>query len=207
MPDLERGKVPEDWWYFPVVARLHKERTGYPTQKPESLLQRILLASSNEDDLVADLFCGSGTTAAVASRLGRRFLACDSSFLAVHTTRKRLCAVPAEPFSLEHEDGKPLPKPRSRPLAVRRTPNSVRVGAEPDLDYWEVDPEWGGSIFRSAAQAQRPTGAGELSSQVDIRSGSGARVRGVSASGERLEGELDVQAVADAANGLEELGL
>ena len=42
VPDLERGKVPEDWWYFPVVARLHNERSGYPTQKPEGLLERII---------------------------------------------------------------------------------------------------------------------------------------------------------------------
>ena len=65
VPDLDRGKVPEDWWYFPVVARLHKERTGYPTQKPEALLERIILASSNPGDLVADFFCGSGTAAVV----------------------------------------------------------------------------------------------------------------------------------------------
>ena len=56
IPDLERGKVPEDWWYFPVVARLHSERTGYPTQKPEALLERIILASSNPGDIVADFF-------------------------------------------------------------------------------------------------------------------------------------------------------
>ncbi|MCK4742096.1 MAG: site-specific DNA-methyltransferase, partial [Anaerolineales bacterium] len=76
-PDLGRGKVPEDWWYFPVVARLHKERTGYPTQKPEALLERIILASSNPGDLVADFFSGSGTAVSVAARLKRRWLACD----------------------------------------------------------------------------------------------------------------------------------
>ena len=63
IPNLARGKVPEDWWYFPVIARLHSERSGYPTQKPEALLERIILASSNPGDLVADFFCGSGTTA------------------------------------------------------------------------------------------------------------------------------------------------
>ena len=68
VPDLERGKVPEDWWYFPVVARLHSERTGYPTQKPQALLERIILASSNPGDVVADFFCGSGTTALAAAR-------------------------------------------------------------------------------------------------------------------------------------------
>jgi DNA modification methylase len=60
VPDLDRGKVPEDWWYFPVVARLHNERTGYPTQKPEALLSRIISASSNTNDLVADFFLWVG---------------------------------------------------------------------------------------------------------------------------------------------------
>jgi len=54
IPNLERGKVPEDWWYFPVVARLHNERTGYPTQKPEALLERIILASSTRTRLVRE---------------------------------------------------------------------------------------------------------------------------------------------------------
>ncbi len=80
VPDLERGKVPEDWWYFPVVARLHNERTGYPTQKPEALLQRIILASSNKGDTVADFFCGSGTTSLVAAKNGRKFITSDVPF-------------------------------------------------------------------------------------------------------------------------------
>jgi|GEM_PF-1232866 len=54
MPDLERGKVPEDWWYFPVVARIHRERVGYETQKPAALLERIIRASSRPGDLVGD---------------------------------------------------------------------------------------------------------------------------------------------------------
>jgi len=89
-PDLERGKVPEDWWYFPVVARLHNERTGYPTQKPEALLERIIKASSNPGDLVADFFSGSGTTAIVAGRLERRWIACDPAPLAALTAYRRL---------------------------------------------------------------------------------------------------------------------
>ncbi len=90
VPNLERGKVPEDWWYFPVVARLHNERTGYPTQKPEALLERIVLASSNKGDLVADFFCGSGTTSLVAARNGRKFITSDESVRAVRTARSRL---------------------------------------------------------------------------------------------------------------------
>src|SRR5512139_2696696 len=105
VPDLERGKVPEDWWYFPVVARLHTERTGYPTQKPEALLERIILASSNPGELVADFFCGSGTTAVMAARLGRRILANDVTWRAIHTTRCRLAASATTPFSMERESG------------------------------------------------------------------------------------------------------
>lgn len=66
------------------------ERIGYPTQKPEALLERIILASSNEGDVVADFFSGGGTTAAVAQRLGRRFIACDQSRVAVAVTAERL---------------------------------------------------------------------------------------------------------------------
>ncbi len=69
---------------------LRKEATGYPTQKPEKLLERILRASSREGQVVADLMCGSGTTAAVAARLGRRFVAGDRSELAFETAAKRL---------------------------------------------------------------------------------------------------------------------
>jgi len=66
------------------------ERAGFPTQKPERLLERIVLASSNEGDIVADFFSGSGTLAAVAEKLGRRWVCCDMSKYAIHVTRKRL---------------------------------------------------------------------------------------------------------------------
>ena len=104
VPDLERGKVPEDWWYFPVVARLHSERTGYPTQKPEALLERIILASSNPGDLVADFFCGSGTSPLLAARLGRQFLAADATFRALHTSRERLVRAGSSPFAIFSTD-------------------------------------------------------------------------------------------------------
>ena len=67
-----------------------REGVAYPTQKPEALLDRIINASSNEGDLVADFFCGSGTTAAVAEKLGRKWIATDLGKFAIHTTRKRL---------------------------------------------------------------------------------------------------------------------
>ncbi len=90
VPDLERGKVPEDWWYFPVVARLHNERVGYETQKPLALLERIIRASSNPRSMLADFFCGSGTTLVCAAMLDRTFVGCDSNPLAVSKTVMRL---------------------------------------------------------------------------------------------------------------------
>jgi len=69
------------------------QRIGYPTQKPEALVERIIKASSNEGDLVADFFCGSGTTAAVAEKLGRKWICTDLGTFAIHTTRKRLIQV------------------------------------------------------------------------------------------------------------------
>lgn len=84
------GPLLSDVWDIPFLSTVSKERTGYPTQKPEALLERMILASSNEGDLVADFFCGSGTTPAVARRLKRRWLACDSNPRAVAITKARL---------------------------------------------------------------------------------------------------------------------
>lgn len=79
----------------PVNSQAHQD-TNYPTQKPEALLERILRASSNEGDLVADFFCGSGTSAAVAEKLGRKWIATDLGKFGIHTTRKRLIQVQRE---------------------------------------------------------------------------------------------------------------
>jgi DNA modification methylase len=192
VPDLDRGKVPEDWWYFPVVARLHNQRTGYPTQKPESLLERIILASSNPGDLVADFFCGSGTAPAVAARLGRRFLASDIIFRAVHTTRLRLSCLPVGPFTLERQEAFCFPLIESSKLELNIQPDSLHVNGRLDLDYWEVDPAWEGKIFRSAAQAQRPVRNGDLPHDIKIKTGPNMCVRLITVQGEMLQRELNV---------------
>jgi len=89
------------WEDLNLTNPMAVERTGYPTQKPEVLLDRIIKASSNEGDLVADFFCGSGTTCAVAEKLGRRWIGCDLSRWAIHTTRKRLQEIEgAKPFEV-----------------------------------------------------------------------------------------------------------
>lgn len=80
---------------YPVNSQA-KERLDYPTQKPEALLERIIKASSNEGDLIADFFCGSGTTLAVAEKLGRKWIGSDLGKFAIHTTRKRMIGVQRE---------------------------------------------------------------------------------------------------------------
>jgi site-specific DNA-methyltransferase (adenine-specific) len=186
VPDLARGKVPEDWWYFPVVARLHSERTGYPTQKPEALVERILLASSNPGDRVADFFCGSGTFPAAAARLGRKFLACDATWRAVQTTRSRLVGAGA-PFTIQ-VDGNTAAPAGTAPLAFCVEGRTVRLEAPPELDYWEVDPAWDGQIFRSARQAPRPVRAGAIPLEMELP-GEAANVcvRAVTVNGEQLQ--------------------
>lgn len=93
------GKQVQSIWTDLIPPRSSRELTGFPTQKPEKLLERIIKASSNEGDLVADFFCGSGTTLVVAEKLGRRWLGCDSSRTAVQITKDRLLRVPGvKPF-------------------------------------------------------------------------------------------------------------
>lgn len=95
--DEMEGDVVADIWddIYPINSQAI-EGVGYPTQKPEALLERIIKASSNEGDIVADFFCGSGTTAAVAEKLGRKWIASDLGKFGIHTTRKRLIAVQRE---------------------------------------------------------------------------------------------------------------
>lgn len=90
----ERGKNPGDVWsdLHPVQGN-GLENTGYATQKPESFLERIIKASSNEGDLVADFFCGSGTTMAVAEKLNRKWIGTDLGKFGIHTSRKRMIDV------------------------------------------------------------------------------------------------------------------
>ncbi len=187
VPDLARGKVPEDWWYFPVIARLHNERTGYPTQKPIALLERMVLASSNAGDIVADFFCGSGTTPFVAARAGRTFIACDETFRALHTTRSRL-TVSEAPFSLEHDSAfRVLTMPASSSTKVYCSEDAISLKTDLDLDFWEVDPDWDGVIFKSAAQATRPVRTGRISHELKIKAGGKVCIRLVTAQGNQYQ--------------------
>jgi DNA modification methylase len=101
----EKGKVVEDFWTDIIqIGRVKAEIIGYPTQKPEALLERIIRCASNEGDLVLDPFMGGGTTIAVAERLGRRWIGIDQSVQAVKVTEFRLqkqSDIFAIPYSLE----------------------------------------------------------------------------------------------------------
>jgi len=100
----EQGRpITNLWDEIPPVQSQSIERAGYATQKPEALLERIIKASSNEGDLILDCFCGSGTTAAVAEKLGRRWITCDLGRFAIHTTRKRLLSIDnVKPFVVQN---------------------------------------------------------------------------------------------------------
>jgi len=84
------GKHPEDWWAIQPIMPSSKERLGYPTQKPEKLLEKIIKASSREDDWILDPFCGCGTTVAVAEKLNRKWIGIDITTLAINLIKHRI---------------------------------------------------------------------------------------------------------------------
>jgi site-specific DNA-methyltransferase (adenine-specific)/adenine-specific DNA-methyltransferase len=158
---LGEGTLPVDYWLIDIENQASRVRTGYPTQKPEALLERILLASSAPDDLVADLCCGSGTTLAVAQRLGRRWIGCDSGSLAIHTCRKRLLqACPIPGFTVEHCE----PEAVSAPVAALPQVSVERQGdttmarlcdaTAEAVDMWAV--EWLASADEDRDPVLRP---------------------------------------------------
>lgn len=101
--NVEQGRRVQSVWTDVLPSKTGAEVLGYPTQKPEKLLERIIKASSNEGDLVADFFCGSGTTAAVAEKLGRKWIATDLGKFGIHTTRKRLIGVQRAKKAVEQD--------------------------------------------------------------------------------------------------------
>jgi len=92
--------APGDVLELPILNPVAEERLGYPTQKPERLIERLFEVATEEDSLVADLFCGSGTTGAVAEKMNRRWILADLGRFAVHTTRKRMIEIQRERFAV-----------------------------------------------------------------------------------------------------------
>jgi len=97
---LREGVFATDVWAIPVINATSRERIGYPTQKPEMLIERLIEAYTCDGEAIADFFCGGGTTPAVAQRLGRRWIACDQSRVAVAITADRVASI-AEQMTLE----------------------------------------------------------------------------------------------------------
>lgn len=141
---LRRGKVIDDVWDIDKVNNSAKESQDYATQKPEALLERIIKASSNEGMLVADFFGGSGVTAAVAAKLGRRFIHCDIGINSIQTARDRLYANKTEFDVLEIKDGVSLYR---NPVQTMDKIKSLIPGLrnEDSLDSF-----WEGAIMDSA---------------------------------------------------------
>ena len=102
--NLADGKIPEDWWEMAIAGRYPNDgikRVGYPTEKPYKLLERIITATTDEGDIVADFFMGSGVTQMCAMQMGRRFIGADINLGSIQATTKRLLAMAA---SLKPED-------------------------------------------------------------------------------------------------------
>lgn len=130
----ERGKLPTDVWWHTIVSPTGGEKTGYPTQKPEGVLRRIIAASSRPGDWVLDFFAGSGTTGAAAAALGRRFLLIDENPEAIAVMRTRLGEdvgfEPVSPPPAEaHEAGCPVRQAPLAPASSKPTSSQSR----PDL--------------------------------------------------------------------------
>lgn len=115
-----KGKKAEDWWVdIWATERYRSELIDYPTQKPEKLLERIIKAATNENDIILDFFVGSGTTAAVAEKLGRRWIVCDIGKLSFYTTQKRL---------LNIHESKDLENPKKKYKKNAKTFITVNTG-------------------------------------------------------------------------------
>ena len=133
----EEGMIPNDVWNIAYENSMSKDRVDYATQKPEALLERIIKASSNEGMLIADFFGGSGVTATVAHKLGRRFIHCDIGINSIETTRDRLRKAGAAFEVLEVKDGVSLYR---NPIQTMDKLKSLILGLrnEDRLDkFWE----------------------------------------------------------------------
>lgn len=150
----------KDYWEIDMVGRTSSERIGYPTQKPEKLLDRVISGCSPDQGIVADFFCGGGTTAAVAQRLDRRWIACDQSRVAVAITADRITRqveertgslLPVPDFTVEHwgvyEAGRLADAPRDQFQAfVLKCFGAVTAEDEPGIHgYKGAIPVWVGS--------------------------------------------------------------
>jgi adenine specific DNA methylase Mod len=196
--DEMKGNMIDNVWELPIINSQANERLNFQTQKPEALLQRIIEASCPENGLVADFFMGSGTTGAVAEKLGRRWVMCDLGKPATMITRKRLVDQEANPFLYQSVgdyqkeqfeqsefktirdlivktpiieqynneletlivelDNYVLLSPEALPLDDKNKKKiSEIIGKDPLalIEYWSIDPDYDGKVFRSKWQDYR----------------------------------------------------
>ena len=128
----EEGKFPEDVWTISIINPFAKERLDYPTQKPERLIEDIIKSASNPGDFVFDCFMSSGTTQAVAMKLGRRFIGADINLGAIQTTTKRLLSVAKELQSVHKPVTYEIPQPQLSMVA--EAPASYHATANAGID-------------------------------------------------------------------------
>jgi len=151
------------------------------------LLERIIKASSNEGDMVADFFCGSGTTPIVADKLKRRFLAVDSSWRAFNTTSNRLAHESLQPFKTWVDKSYEFPKERGK-LTASLENSKLSIECTLELESWEIDPDWNGVQFNSVYQVKRPARKGEISRSVQIIDvGRKVKIKALATTGELME--------------------
>lgn len=136
----EKGKLVSDYWMFPIVNKTYDEAVDYATQKPEALLERIIKSSSNEGMIIADFFGGSGVTATVANKLGRKFITSDVGINSIQTTRDRLVSNKAEFEVLEVKDGVSLYR------NPQQTMNKLKALIKGLKNDDSLDKFWEGSI-------------------------------------------------------------
>ena len=162
------GAPMADVWDIGIIAPIARERVGYPTQKPEALLRRVIEAASRPGDLVADFFAGSGTTLAVAEKLGRRWVGCDLGRVAVHTTKKRLLALPGCSAFEILAPAAAAPRDEAVLAGVKVTSTTegnhvvLRLDEASGVDFWAVDWDQDGSVFRAGSHAAREKKGGAL---------------------------------------------
>jgi len=142
---------------------------------------------------VADFFCGSGTFPLVAARHGRRYLACDGTWRAIHTTRLRLAAAAQKPFEIYRQADRSIPvcsssfSFNSDPFAFSLLPSTFEP-SDLQLDYWEIDPAWNGKTFHSAYQAGRPNRGAKIPLQIKMPAApTNICVRAITVNGEQIQ--------------------
>lgn len=183
----QEGALLQDWWtdINKILSPTAYENVKYPTQKPRQLLKRIIHMASNPGDLVADFFAGSGTTAEVCNELGRSWILCDNSPLALQTTMSRLTQADSPPFAIYaqsdpqstalSETGSSAALLRMKNITVQNNgadhfwvsigidyyqPEVLPEKWDPDqfaayIEFWEIDPDYNDKVFTSQYQLFR----------------------------------------------------